>query len=299
MTTLINDFDVSIAQRTSILSGACTSGLIFGVSAGFFAPNNLSVMLAFNPILGISSATGALLFYRQIKKVFSQTNEPQEDLRYSWIMFGTGIMTGIMGSGPVYAAMNYEHVAAGVSFFALGLVSAISLVISYNWLKGRDTNPQQIVFEDIPVRNFLNPLLLKVLSTVSGVAIPLLSFGVATNVFPSENWLVNFVFTTAILPASILGIPALLTQSFCKCCWGNESPEFAKKSIESGWHSFGSALSLSTLTNCIIYGATKEMDVRISISVGAVAAFTSFISLAKFMHDRTKQENGIGIANGV
>ncbi len=297
MVQYINDFDASITQRTSLISGACITGLIFGTSAGFFESNNLSVMLAFNPILGISSATGALLFYRQIKKIFSPNNEPQEDLRYSWIMFSTGVMTGIMGSGTIYASMDYNRVATGISLFALSLVSAMSLVISYHWLKGRDSNPQQIVFDDSPARNFVNPTLLNVLSIASGITTPFLCFGAATNIFPSENWLINFTFTTAILPSSILGVPALLTQSFCKCCWGEESPEFAKKSIESGWYRFCSALSLSTLSNCIIYGATKEIDIRISISVGALATFTSFISLVKFMHDRTRRTDGTGIAS--
>lgn len=299
MVTYINDFDASITQRTSIVSGACITGLIFGASAGLFTNNNPSVMFAFNPILGIGSAVSSLLFLKQIKKFYTQRNEPQEDLRYSWIMFSVGTMTGIMGCGTIYAAMDYSHVSAGISLFVFGLVSAMSLVISYHWLKGRDTNPQHIVVEDIPARNFINLLLLKVLSTASGIAIPFLSFGAATNILPSENWLVNFAFTTAILPASILGVPALLTQSFCKCCWGTESLEFAKKSIESGWYSFGTALSLSTVANSIIYGATKEMDIRISISIGAVATFTSFISLVKFMYDRNNQANGIGLANEV
>ena len=299
MVQRINDFDVSLTQRTSIVSGACMSGLIFGVSADFFTNNSLSIMFAFNPILGIGSSVGALLFFKQIKKFYTQPNEPQEDLRYSWIMFSVGIMTGIMGGGPIYAALNYNHVTAGISLFVLGLVSSIGLVISYHCLKDRDSNPQQIVLDESPSKNFVNPTLLKVLSTTSGITIPFLSFGTATNIFPSEDWLINFAFTTAILPASILGVPALLTQSFCKCCWGKESPEFAKSSIESGWYYFGTSLSLSTLANCIIYGATKEMDIRISFAVGATAIFASCISLAKFVHDKRQQANGIALASNM
>ncbi len=263
MVQYINDFDASITQRTSLISGACFTGLVFGTSAGFYRNNNLSMMFAFNPILGIVGSTVTLLLYKQIKRIFVHSGDPQEDLRYSWIMLGTGIMVGAMGGGTIYAAVDYTNLVTGMSLFALGLVLSTSLVSSYHWLKSRNTDQQQVVFDDSPAKNFFNPTLLKVLSITSGIAIPFLAFGTATTIFPSQSWLINFAFTTAILPATALGIPALLIQSFCKCAWGAESPTFAKSSIMSGWYCLGTSLSLSALANCIIYGATKELDIRI------------------------------------